>query len=130
MSLGGVMDARDFFASASRPEFLAGEVPAANLVGNARSLARLYAATVGALCGNGGRGRRPAAVGFPHDGAGGHLAFGHLPAGATDRVLRAAQDDLREDPPVELRGREETLASAPGTAAGEWRDEDFQELRS
>jgi acetyl-CoA synthetase len=29
---------------------------------------------------------------------------------------------------VELRSREETLASEPGTA-GDWRDEDFPELR-
>ncbi len=51
MSLGGVLDARSFFASANRPEFLACEVPAGNLVSNARSLARLHAATVGEVDG-------------------------------------------------------------------------------
>jgi CubicO group peptidase (beta-lactamase class C family) len=117
MSLGGVMDIQNFFASANRPEFLGCEVPAANLVSNARSLARLYAATVGELDGlellapatvrdaRTVRSEGPPFVGlyeghrwgtgfmlsssrrpmlgegsFGHDGAGGHLAFGHLEA--------------------------------------------------
>lgn len=51
MSLGGVFDPRRMPAEAARPEFLRCEMPAANLVTNARSLARLYAATVGEVDG-------------------------------------------------------------------------------
>ncbi|MER6574721.1 serine hydrolase domain-containing protein [Nonomuraea sp. NPDC001023] len=60
MSLGGVFNAGDMPASASTPEFLAPELPAANLVTNARSLARLYAATIGDI--DGIRLLRPATI--------------------------------------------------------------------
>lgn len=46
LSLGGLLDADDLFGSFNRPEVLTTEMPGANLVTNARSLARLYAATV------------------------------------------------------------------------------------
>jgi CubicO group peptidase (beta-lactamase class C family) len=51
LSLGGVLDPADLCRSFNRPELLASELPAANLVTNARSLARLYAATVGTVDG-------------------------------------------------------------------------------
>jgi CubicO group peptidase (beta-lactamase class C family) len=51
LSLGGAVDPTDLFASANTPEFLECELPAADLVTNARSLARLYAATVGEVDG-------------------------------------------------------------------------------
>lgn len=112
---GGGLDLSDFFGSANRPDFLACELPAGNLVSNARSCARLYAAAVGEVDGvrllgpdvlrdarvarsqgtpfagpdeglRWGTGfmlsstRRPmlGEGSFGHDGAGGHLAFGHL----------------------------------------------------
>lgn len=51
MSLGAAFDAKDMPGSANRPEFLAREMPGANLVANARGLARVYAATVGEVDG-------------------------------------------------------------------------------
>jgi CubicO group peptidase (beta-lactamase class C family) len=48
---GGGLDVTDLFGSANRPEFLDVEFSAANLVSNARSCARLYAATVGEVDG-------------------------------------------------------------------------------
>lgn len=48
---GGVLDPADLFASFNRSEVLSCEIPAGNLVTNARSLARLYAATVGEVDG-------------------------------------------------------------------------------
>lgn len=51
MSLGAAFDARDMPGSANEPAFLSCEIPAGNLVANARSLARLYAATVGEVDG-------------------------------------------------------------------------------
>ena len=49
LSLGGAIDPLDLFGSFNRPELLAAEIPGGNLVTNARSLARLYAATVGTV---------------------------------------------------------------------------------
>jgi len=51
MTLGGAIDVGDLFGAFARPELLAAEIPAANLVTNARSLARIYAATVGEIDG-------------------------------------------------------------------------------
>ncbi|MCF1595206.1 serine hydrolase domain-containing protein [Streptomyces muensis] len=51
MSLGGLFDAADMPQTANGTAFLAAEIPGANLVTNARSLARLYAATVGTVDG-------------------------------------------------------------------------------
>lgn len=42
----GIFDGIDLFGNANRTDFLAVEMPAVNLVGTARGLARLYAATV------------------------------------------------------------------------------------
>jgi CubicO group peptidase (beta-lactamase class C family) len=117
LSLGGAIDPADLFGSFNKPEILGCEIPGGGLVTNARSLARLYAATVGEV--DGVRLLGPATVGdarevrsegkpfvgpdeghrwgtgfmlssvrrgmlgegsFGHDGAGGHLAFGHLEA--------------------------------------------------
>jgi CubicO group peptidase (beta-lactamase class C family) len=47
LSLGSVLDPADLFGSFNRPDILRAEIPAGGLVTNARSLARLYAATVG-----------------------------------------------------------------------------------
>jgi CubicO group peptidase (beta-lactamase class C family) len=47
----GVFDAADLFAMANTPAFLSCELPAANLVSSAHSLARLYAATVSQVYG-------------------------------------------------------------------------------
>ena len=54
-----------------------------------------------------------------------------VPAGAPHRVLRAAQDDLRQDPP----GRAARPGERPGrrrrsAAPGEWRDDQFPELKA
>lgn len=46
MSLGGLFDLTDLAAVANGPDYLSAEIPGGNLVTNARSLARLYAATV------------------------------------------------------------------------------------
>lgn len=46
MSLGGLFDPAKMTESANGPEYLFPEIPGGNLVTNARSLARLYAATV------------------------------------------------------------------------------------
>src|SRR3954452_9925541 len=48
---GGAFDPQDLPAVAAQPEFLGCELPAGNLVTTARSLARLYAATVGEVDG-------------------------------------------------------------------------------
>ncbi|HEV7145997.1 MAG TPA: serine hydrolase domain-containing protein [Pedococcus sp.] len=117
MSLGGALDPANLFASAQRREVMACELPGVNLVSNARSCAKVYAATVGEVDGvrllgpdvvldarevrsegppyagpnvglRWGSGfmlssvRRPmlGEGSFGHDGAGGHLAFGHLEA--------------------------------------------------
>ncbi|PKV95508.1 MULTISPECIES: serine hydrolase [Amycolatopsis] len=51
MSLGGLFDPANMTESANGPDYLTPEIPGANLVANARSLARLYAATVGEVDG-------------------------------------------------------------------------------
>jgi CubicO group peptidase (beta-lactamase class C family) len=51
LSLGGAVDPLDLFGSFNQAGLLACELPAGNLVTNARSLARFYAATVGAVDG-------------------------------------------------------------------------------
>ena len=51
MNLGGLLDASTFITEANRPEMLTNELPAANLVANARDLARLYSATIGEVDG-------------------------------------------------------------------------------
>ena len=117
LSLGGVIEPSDLFGSFNQPGILSSEIPGGGLITNARSLARLYASTVGDVDGvrllrpetvrdardvrsegtpfvgpdeghRWGTGfmlssvRRPMAGegSFGHDGAGGHLAFGHLEA--------------------------------------------------
>jgi CubicO group peptidase (beta-lactamase class C family) len=47
MGMSGAFDGMDLFRTANSTDFLGHESPAANLVTNARNLARLYAATVG-----------------------------------------------------------------------------------
>ncbi|MES5820851.1 serine hydrolase domain-containing protein [Streptomyces sp. RG80] len=51
ISLGGVIDAARIIQHANEEPWLSAEIPAGNLVTNARSLARLYAATVGEVDG-------------------------------------------------------------------------------
>lgn len=51
MGMSGALDGMDLFRTANSPQFLEHESPAANLVTNARNLARLYAATVGEVDG-------------------------------------------------------------------------------
>ena len=51
LSLGGVLDPADLFGSVNRDDLMACELPAANLVSSARSLARLYAAASGEVDG-------------------------------------------------------------------------------
>ncbi|MGW1673051.1 serine hydrolase domain-containing protein [Streptomyces sp. NPDC002324] len=51
ISLGGVFDAANLVPSSNGEAWLSVEIPAGNLVTNARSLARLYAATVGEVDG-------------------------------------------------------------------------------
>lgn len=51
MSMGGAFDAQNMAAEANRPHFLDCEIPAANLIGSARALAKTYAATVGEIDG-------------------------------------------------------------------------------
>jgi CubicO group peptidase (beta-lactamase class C family) len=46
MGMGGAFDGLDLFNTVNTADFLGHESPGANLVSNARSLARLYAATV------------------------------------------------------------------------------------
>ena len=50
-SLGGALDPANLIAEVNSPCLLSCEIPAGNLVTNARSLARLYAATVGEVDG-------------------------------------------------------------------------------
>lgn len=47
MGMSGALDGLDLFRTANSSDFLSHESPAANLVTNARNLARFYAATVG-----------------------------------------------------------------------------------
>jgi CubicO group peptidase (beta-lactamase class C family) len=49
MSMGGVFDPEDMAAEANRQQFLECEMPAANLIGSARALAKTYAACVGPI---------------------------------------------------------------------------------
>jgi CubicO group peptidase (beta-lactamase class C family) len=51
ISLGGVIDPARIVQDANEEPWLSAEIPAGNLVTNARSLARLYAATVGEVDG-------------------------------------------------------------------------------
>ncbi|MEU9323540.1 serine hydrolase domain-containing protein [Streptomyces canus] len=51
ISLGGVIDPARIIQAANEEPWLSAEIPAGNLVTNARSLARLYAATVGEVDG-------------------------------------------------------------------------------
>jgi len=51
LSLGGLIDPVNLITQFNRPDLLAGELPAANLVTTARSLARLYSATIGEVDG-------------------------------------------------------------------------------
>ena len=51
MSMGGAFDPDDLPAAANTPDFLNGEIPAANLIASARGLAKVYAATVGPIDG-------------------------------------------------------------------------------
>ena len=51
MSLGGVLDPGDLFNTGNRDDVMSCEMPAANLVSSARSLAQLYAAASGELDG-------------------------------------------------------------------------------
>ncbi|MET3452949.1 serine hydrolase domain-containing protein [Curtobacterium sp. 1544] len=51
MGMHGAFDGAHLFDSANRPDFLAAELPAANLVATADELAQIYAATVGGLNG-------------------------------------------------------------------------------
>lgn len=50
-SLGGAFDPANLIAETTSPAWLSYEIPAGNLVANARSLAKLYAATVGEIDG-------------------------------------------------------------------------------
>ena len=49
LSMGGAFDPDDMAAEANRRRFLDCEIPAANLIGSARALAKTYAATVGPI---------------------------------------------------------------------------------
>ena len=51
MGMNGAFDGLDLFTTANSTDFLTCEIPAGNLIGNARELARLYAATVGEVDG-------------------------------------------------------------------------------
>ncbi len=51
IGMNGAIDAANLFATANTPAFLGYESPAANIVGTAHDIARLYAATIGTVDG-------------------------------------------------------------------------------
>lgn len=72
MGMNGAFNGLDLFTTANGDDFLSCEIPAGNLIGNARDLARLYAATVGEVDGvrllnpdTVSKARRPISTGKP-----------------------------------------------------------------